>query len=284
MRSIQVEQFHPSRDISFDISIYERLDSKNPNLFKIHEDYELTALYNCSGKRIVGNSINNFSNGDLFLLGPNLPHLIRVDKPEESKAVCIHFKEDSFGTDFFKKAQNQTIFNLLKKASLGCTFFGREVALLKKEMLQIQALDGFNKMILFLNILNRLAKTTNYELLSSPGYNSKIKAKDGEQVSVIYDYIIENFHRKLSIEELSELIHVSPSTFGRHFKKSMNKNFSDFLTEVRIGHACKLLIESDRAISEIAYLSGYQNITHFNRQFKKLTQVTPRSYRKNSLS
>ena len=282
-RSIQVEQFPPSQDNSFEISIYNSLiytNVQNPSIYKVHEEFELTALFNCSGKRIVGNSIHNYSKGDLFLLGPNLPHLIIADTPKKSQAICIHFKEDSFGTDFFHKPENQGILKLLNKVSLGCHFFGPEVPIIKEKMKQLTSLEPFDKMVNFLKILNQLAKTSDYNLLSSPGYQPLVKTKEIQRISLIYDYIIKNFDRKINIEELSALIHVSPSTFCRHFKKSMSKNFSEFIAEVRIGHACKLLLDSDMDISEICYLSGYQQITHFNRQFKKQMGVTPSVYRK----
>ena len=283
MRSFQIEQFHPSHEISFEITVYDSLFIKNnnPNAFRMHEEFELTAIFNGSGKRLVGNSINNFSNGDLFLLGPNLPHLLKVDHPEESSAVCIHFAEDSFGPKFFKKPQNLSILKMLNEVSLGCHFYGAEASLIKEELKLIPSLDPFEKMLTFLKVLYRLSKTSHYKLLSTPGYKPVLKKEEANRISLIYNYIIDNFDKKLNIEELSSLIHVSHSTFYRQFKKSMNKNFSDFIAEVRIGHACKLLLDSDMDIAEICYLSGYQQITNFNRQFKKLKGTTPNIYRKN---
>lgn len=282
-RSIRVEHFHPSKNLSFDIKfyenlIYERINDKN--IFKTHEEYELTAIFSRSGKRIVGNSIHNYSEGDLFLLGPNLPHLIIPDEPEKSTAICIHFKEDSFGSDFFHKPENKNILKLLKKSSLGCSFSGSEASIVKEKLKQLISLGSFEKMIGLLKILNELGKSSNCKVLSSPGYRPNIKTKEIQRTSMIYDYIIENFTRNLKIEDLSKEFHVSPSTFSRHFKKAMNKPFSVFITEVRIGHACKLLLNSDLNISEICFKSGYQEITHFNRQFKKQMGVTPSTYRK----
>ena len=283
MRAIQVEQFHPSAELSFDISVYRNLAHAEDGtlVFKMHEDFELTALFNCSGKRIVGNSISNFSKGDLFLLGPNLPHLIKVDDPEHSSAICIHFRLDSFGDGFFNQPQNQPILKLLNSASLGCHFFGKEVKRLKQELKVIPGLGPFDKMMNFLQVLYRLSKMKDMKLLSSVGYRPVLKQEEAKRITLIYDYIIENFNKKLKIENMAALIHVSPSTFYRHFKRSMNKNFTEFLSEVRIGHACNLLINSDKSIAEICYLSGFQQITNFNRQFKKIHGISPKAYRKN---
>ena len=139
-----------------------------------------------------------------------------------------------------------------------------------------------NFIFTFLQMHNgyELSNTSNYNLLCSPEYKPLDKTKDAKRISLIYDYIIENFDKKINIEELSALIHTSPSTFYRQFKKSMNKNFSEFIVEVRVGHACKLLLNSDMDISEICFLSGYHQVTNFNRQFKKLMGVTPTIYRK----
>lgn len=279
MGSIQVEQFNPSRGISFDITVYNSLVSAGPAVLKVHEDYELTVLYSCSGKRIVGNSIHNFYEEDMFLLGPNLPHSLIVDHPEKSRAVCIHFRENSFGQDFFNTPQNASIRKLLSRASLGCHFYGPQVVEIKKKVKQIRTLNPFHQMMSFLDILHVLSNLKDYTVLSSPGYQPTSKRKEVRRMSLVNDYILENFNKKLTLEELSELINVSPATFCRLFKKSMNKNFSEFITEVRIGHACKLLMDSDLSISEVCYLSGYNHLTHFNQKFKRLVGMMPKAYR-----
>ncbi|PXX30572.1 AraC family transcriptional regulator [Arenibacter sp. ARW7G5Y1] len=279
MRSIQVEQFNPSQGISFDISVYKSLQSVGPPVFKVHEEYELTVLYNCSGKRIVGNSIHNFYEEDMFLLGPNLPHTLIVDNPEKSHAVCIHFTKDSFGHNFFDTPQNASIAKLLSTVSLGCHFYGPEVEDLKEKIRLINDLEPFHKMMCFLDVLNDLSKVKSYTLLSSPGYQPVAKKKEEKRMTLVYNYIMENFDKKLSLEELSDLISVSPATFCRLFKKSMNKNFTDFVAEVRIGHSCKLLMDTDLSIAEVCFLSGYNHMTHFNQKFKQLMGKTPKQYR-----
>lgn len=279
MKSIQVEQFSPSQGISFDITVYNPLQKVGPNNFKVHEEYEFTVLYNCSGKRIVGNSIQNFYGEDMFLLGPNLPHSMIVDNPENSYAVCIHFTEDSFGQNFFNTPQNVSISNLLSKVALGCHFYGPEVTGIREKIRNIKNLDPFGQMMCFLNVLYQLSQIKEYNILSSPGYQPTIKRKEAKRMSLVYDYILENFNKKLTLEELSELISVSPATFCRLFKKSMNMNFSDFVAEVRIGHACKLLMDTDLSLTEVCYLSGYNHMTHFNQKFKQLMGKSPKVYR-----
>lgn len=279
MGSIQVEQFNPSLGISFDITIYDTLVSAGPGLLKAHEDYELTLLYNCSGKRIVGNSIDNFYEEDLFLLGPNLPHSLVLDDAQNSRAICIHFTENSFGKNFFQIPQNACILSLLSRSSLGCNFYGDNILAIKEEIKKIHQLDPFDKMICLLKILHQLGKTRDYKILTSAGYTPSLKRKETRRMSLIYNYIMENFQNKITLGELATLINVSPATFNRLFKKTMNKNLSDFMVEVRIGHACKLLMDTDLSISEICYLSGYNYMTHFNNQFKQLMGKTPREYR-----
>lgn len=279
MKSIQVEQFNPSQGISFDITVYNSLVSTSPPVLKVHEDYELTVLFNCSGKRIVGNSIHNFYREDMFLLGPNLPHSLIVDDPDESHAVCIHFTEDSFGQDFFNTPQNANIRKLLSRASLGCNFYGPEVAGIKERIRNIKDQVHFHQMMCFLDILFTLSNVKEYSILCSPGYHPSSKKKEAKRISLVNDYILENFTNKLTLKELSDLINVSPATFCRLFKKSMNKNFSEFMVEVRVGHACKLLMDSDLSITEVCYLSGYNHMTHFTQKFKQLMGKTPKAYR-----
>ena len=274
------EQFPPALDISFDITVYKGLTkSKSRSIFKIHDEYELTVLYNSSGKRLVGNSIYNYSGGDMFLIGPNLPHLIIPDEYESSMAVRIHFTENSFGKDFFNMPQNSSILRMLHQSSLGYHFYGSNVDPLKKQMKQLKRMVPFKKMICFLEILYALSCTKDYSLMCSPGYHPSFKSKETKRMSLVYDFIMENFKRRISLDELASLINVSPATFCRLFKKTMNKNLSQFLGEVRIGHACKLLMDTDRSISEICYESGYHQLTHFNRQFKAITGKSPREFR-----
>src|SRR5690606_9634225 len=164
------------------------------------------------------------------------------------------------------------------RVSLGCHFHGPEVNGLKERIRNIRNLEPFNQMICFLDVLYQLSNVKNYTILSSPGYQPMVKRKEARRMALVYDYILENFDKKLSLEELSELINVSPATFCRLFKKSMNMNFTDFVTEVRIGHACKLLMDSDRSIGEVCYLSGYNHMTHFNQKFKQLHEETTKQY------
>ncbi len=281
MLRLHEEKFHPSAEFSFDITSYDELIVKKPIAFRIHEDYELTLLYNCSGKRMVGDSIEYFVEEDLFLIGPNLPHLILVDNPKTAKAICFHFTESSFGHNFFKAPQNSRILEMLKRASQGLSFYGEDTRWIKNEVKNIFNLDPFEKMIALLTILNKLSKTTNYQTLTCPGYRPHLKRNNSGRMDVIFEYIMENFQNKITLEELASLVNVSPSTFNRLFKKTKNKNFSEFLSEVRIGHACKLLMNSDLSISEICFQSGYNNITHFNDQFKKSMGESPGNYRKN---
>src|SRR5690606_21325898 len=140
--------------------------------------------------------------------------------------------------------------------------------------------EGLDSVIQLLKILNVLASTSEYKLLASPGYTNSLKEADTERMSNVHAYVMRNFKGKLSLEEVAALANMTPSSFSRYFKMHANKTFSEFLSEIRIGNACKLLIEQKLNVTQACYESGFQTLSNFNKQFKAITKRTPMAYRK----
>src|SRR5690606_27747954 len=147
--------------------------------------------------------------------------------------------------------------------------------IVKRMMLELLDLSGFESVIHLFKILNFLANTTDYQLLSSPGYTNSLKETDTERMSNVHAYVMNNFRKKISLEEVAALANMTPSSFSRYFKIHANKTFSEFVSEIRIGHACKLLIEQKMNITQACYESGFHTISNFNKQFKAITKITP---------
>lgn len=245
-----------------------------------HIEYELVLIIHGKGKRFVGNHVSDYDEGNLTFLGPDLPHLFRKEDAQAlGGSLVIHFNEEFLGKEFRVIPEMQKINLLFQKSRMGLHIYGqtRQTIITKmKEMLELQGMD---RLICLLSILTLLADSTEYELLSSPdiiGQNSK----DNDRLNKVFDYVMTHFKEEILLEEIAEIANMSYSGFCRYFKNRTKKNFSHFVNEIRIGYACKQLMESDTSISTVCYESGYNNMTNFNEQFKKIVKCTPYQFQR----
>lgn len=246
-----------------------------------HEEYEISVLVGCSGKRFVGNTIENFSEGDLFLIGPHVLHTVQPDNYERGNVITLRFMKEVFGTPFFDLPENKQIASLLHEAQRGVAFASADVPHFYRKLQELTSLSGFERMIAFFQLLQLLATNPRRRVLSSRGFVPVVNQKDYEMVNKTYEYIINRFaDHQITLDEISAYANMSPTSFCRYFKKHFRKTFTNFLNEMRVGHACKLLQQTEKTVAEIGFASGYNQLTHFNRQFKRLTGYTPKQYRR----
>lgn len=257
------------------------------NRWHYHPELELIHIEQGSGTQFVGDNIRSFQSGDLLLIGPNLPHYWRCDEKyfqRESKlyaqATVVHFSEDIFGKAFLGLPENKAIYDLLLKARLGLKVLGEgtdQVKALLHDLLN-QA-DG-NSVISLLQILEKLAHCSEINLLSDTQYQNEYDQYDTDRINHIYQYSISNFQKKISIDEIAEVANISPHSFCRYFKSRSRKTYSQFLLELRISHACKLLSESRLSVAQVCFESGFNNFANFNKYFKIHTGKSPMQYQK----
>ena len=256
------------------------------NKFHFHKEYEI--LYNIenSGTRFVGDSIRRFYNGDLVLVGPHIPHYWHSDeryfKGNEdllAKVVLIQFEQNFLGENFPDLPEMKKLRKLFQKASHGLHFKGRDAAKIGEKIIQISEAIEWRRLLLMIEMLCMMSEANDYELLSSKGFTEASKYANQEKMSDLFNFMITNFQRDLKLEEAASRANMNISAFCRYFKKSTSKTFSHALNEIRIGFACKKMISSDRSISEIAFECGFNNISYFNRVFKKIKGLTPLIYR-----
>ena len=243
-----------------------------------HSQYELTFIINTQGIRYVGNNIENFFDNDLVLLGSNLPHCwISTMQPSAASAIVIYFNADL--VQWLTNGQFKTISQLFENANQGIKF-SSDIALgIKSKLDSLLNVSPFERYILLLEILQALATTDQFELLSEHGFSYELNHANNERINSVYEYVRKNYHRKLTLLEIATHVNMSEDYFSRFFSKSLMKSFFTFLNEYRINRACKLLIETDKQISEICYCSGFESIPFFYRQFKKIKKCPPQSYR-----
>ncbi len=252
-----------------------------------HSAYELTLILNSSGNRIIGDSVEKYNTNDLVLIGPEIYHKWDDDDmpPKErnnAHVITIQFSKDLFNQSLFLKECFFSIKGLLKDSQKGLKFNGETFKIVALRMQNLVSIKGFDALLEFLKILQLLSNSNDKKFLAGEGFVSIKEHDKGDRVNKMYNYILANFNdRNLRITKLAQEANMSSSAFGHFFKKCTNKSFTQFVVDLRLGHASKLLLDSNLSISEIAFVSGFNNIANFNRLFKKNKLVTPKRYRQN---
>lgn len=258
--------------------------------YHYHEGYELLYSNENSGVRCVGDSIERFSQNDLVLIGRKIPHFWHSDEKHltgdpnfKTRAIMVQFGEDFFSSTALGFQEFGDLKNLLNNATRGIQIRGIEAKVIGEKMVLLTRLNGWRRLLLLIEILSLMYEATNYRLLSSTSFSEDHKNGNEEKISKIFNLMVANYNHDLTLEEVAESANMCISAFCRFFKKNTTKTFSQLLNEIRIGFACKSLIYTENSISEIAFNSGYNNVPYFNRQFKRLKEVTPNEYRQKHL-
>lgn len=249
-----------------------------PFLWHYHPEYELTLILEGSGERMVGDSHEYFFPGDLVLLGPGLPHTWVSESM--SAAVVVQFTE-GFITPLLQYPECGPVRDLLAKASQGLYFPLGAVKRWERVIEQLPAMKAVSRITGLLDVLQALAAP---EVLPKPLASAFFQPATGRKtegrIGRVFQYIHRHSAETVSLKEIAALINLSESAFCKFFKRTTGRTFSDYLADIRIGHACHLLNESDETISEIAYRSGFDSLTYFNRVFRRKKGVRPREFRK----
>ncbi|RPD99991.1 AraC family transcriptional regulator [Aureibaculum marinum] len=247
-----------------------------------HEEIQLSLIVEGQGTLIIGDTINYYNAGDILIIGSNLPHVFKSDikASETSEMLTLFFTETSFGEHFFHLEPLKEAASFFKRSKYGFKIKSNKKQL-RKLFKRLENNTKFNQFLLFLKIL-KLCSTANYTSLSSFLYNKKYSENEGKRLRDVFEYTMTHFEQNISLDSVSSIANMTKNAFCKYFKKRTNKTYFQFLTELRVEHACKLLIHNKELhITEIAYQSGFKNISNFNRQFKLLKQATPSDFRNN---
>jgi AraC-like DNA-binding protein len=255
--------------------------------FHFHESCEIVLIKESHGKRVVGDHVANFNEGDLVLMGPNLPHIWQNNsiyflkkKDYKVKATVIYFSP-SFLIDLADDYQSvKKIESFLQNISRGLQFKGKTQQIAAEKLAGISEMEGLRKIMQFIDIVDLLSTSDEYEYLASEGYRNSYTFKDTARFNDVYQFLMNNFHRAIPLEEVAGIAKMSPTAFCRYFKNHTQKSLVQFVNELRIGHACKLLENKDHSITDVSYECGYNNMVNFNKFFKEVKGKTPSDYRK----
>lgn len=255
------------------------------NPWHFHSDYELLYVIKSNGKRIVGDSIENFYEGDMVFMGPDLPHVWKngdeyyQNNPEYSaETIVVQFKEASFGTDFFKLSEMRAIRSLLQLSKRGLKIEGATHKVLVEELHLITTLNAVNRLSSLMKILDILSVSSDLTPIATKSFEKMYYDSGSDKINKVFEYVATNFRNDIQLDEVAVVANMSKTAFCRYFKSRSTKTFLEYLNEVRINYACKLLIEDQLSISEIAFECGFNSSSYFNRQFKNVEKQTPKEY------
>lgn len=246
-----------------------------------HNEIQISFIVKGKGTLLVGDSISNYAENDIFVIGSNLPHAFKSDKntKETSKMLSVFFTEDSFGDDFFKLNEFAELNNFFSKSLQGLRINAN-----KKEIInsfyQLKNASKLERFILFLEILKQISNAES-KPLSNFIYSKNYSDVEGKKMRSVFDFTIENAHKTIYLEDVANVANMTKNAFCKYFKRRTNKTYISFLTELRIENACKFLNSKEEiSIAEIAFKTGFNNISNFNRKFKEIKKITPLQYRK----
>jgi AraC-like DNA-binding protein len=258
----------------------------DPN-WHFHPHYQLFTVIKGTGTRFIGDDIRHFNIGDTVFLAPNMPHLWRSDREYFEKdsqlmteGIVVYFKEDFLGSEFFEKSEMYDIKTLLKKSERGLDLTGQLKEELVDDLKNLPVDSGFQGIIKILSILDKLSKSTDYQYIASTSYSNTHKISETERMRLVHEYVLKHFKENINLSTVASLSNMTDAAFCRYFKSRTNKTFSDFVKEIRIGNACKMLQDENKSISQTCYESGYNTVSNFNNQFKSLKGVSPLQYQK----
>jgi len=248
-----------------------------------HPECELTLIVRGRGMRYVGDSIERFEDGDLVLLGSNLPHYWWKDAGDGRRAhsIVIQFEAGVIGGLLTGLPEVAAISRLVSLSGRGLKFSGPAAAQAGREMIRMAERTGWRRLCLLIEIFGSLAEApAECRPLASAGYAPVLDARDGKRLGAVCKYVNDMYAESIRHVHAARLAGLSPAAFSRFFHKRMGKTFEAYVIEVRIGHACRRLIEEDATVAEIAYATGFNNLSNFNRRFRKLKGLPPQEYRR----
>jgi AraC-like DNA-binding protein len=269
---------------SFVVRFFEY--SYYPTPWHYHPEYELVLVTESEGKRFIGDDISDFSPGNLAFIGPNLPHLYRNHERYyqgltslKATSIVVHLLEDSLGRDMLALPESAELRKLFDRSVKGMDIKGATNRIVSEKLHELLTLEGFSRWLKLVEILHALAVTDEYSHISKHAIVGQHE-KDNERLNKVIEHVMLSFQQEIKLEEVARELNMTPPAFSRYFKKRTRKTFSDFISEIRLGHASKLLQEDNLSVAEICFDSGFNNLSNFNRQFKELYKMSPMQYKK----
>lgn len=278
------EKIIEKKDESFYIGIFQ--DNLEKNTWHYHNNFEISFITEGSGKRIVGDSIEEFQPGDLAFIGRNLPHVWIADKETRTPSnrtlemVFLQFTLNVLSPQLLILPEFCHVKRALDLSERGIQIIGHTLNEVSEIMLQLPYLKGFERMLHFFMMMDIIGESETNVQLASKEY-LKIRFTTGnKRIEAIHEYLMNNYREEVNLKRLAALVNMAEGSLCRFFKMNMGITIFEYLNKIKIEFACKLLMDQNHSMTEVCFDSGFNNLSHFNNQFKKITGVPPLEYRK----
>ncbi|WP_303316460.1 AraC family transcriptional regulator [Flavivirga abyssicola] len=276
-----LEKLSPSFGSSILVKQHMVKVDKYNAFWHFHPELELVYVNKGQGKTHIGTHLSYFNNSQLILIGSNLPHNGFTDRlTANGTETTVQFKSNFLGNDFVDIPEMSLIASLFDRAKKGIRFNVETKKIIGPKIESLLDYEGFDRVLKFLEILNHLAKTDDYIILNADGFAFEAEPQDSGKIGLIYKYVNRNFQNHISLDEIADKVSMTVPAFCRYFKRITGKTFTKLVNEYRVVHATKLLNESQMSISDISFECGFNNFSHFNKQFNEITGKSASQYRK----
>jgi|SoiMethySBSTD1v2_1073268.scaffolds.fasta_scaffold57960_3 AraC-like DNA-binding protein/quercetin dioxygenase-like cupin family protein len=275
-----VQRVSPSGAASFTFRV--KSDPRFARGWHCHPELELTYIVESRGRRFVGDSVEAYESGDLVLLGSNVPHTWRSDDsvPGPHRAIVVQFREEFLGRDFFRAPELSGISALFRRAERGLAIVRSVRAEVAHRLLAMRRMSPAGRLLALLEILDVLARARSLRPIARRPPGPPRDAAQLRRIDRVIAFLEARFAGSVSQREAARLAGLSPAGFSRFFRRSTGRTFVDYLAELRVGAAARLLLETDLPVTEVAMRSGFANLSNFNRRFLSRTGLSPRAYRR----
>jgi AraC-like DNA-binding protein len=263
-------------------TIFSRVKSEFDFPMHSHEELELNFIMNAKGaRRVVGDHIDEIDDMELVLVGANLPHVWQTHKckSKEIKEITIQFHKDLFDDKFLRRNQLSFIRTMLERSARGILFSKQTIEQIKPRLMILNQKHGFDSVLELMSILHDLSISRNMHTLSDATFSNAELSYNSRRIERSIEYMNQNFQKSITLSEVAKLANMTDVSFSRFFRSRTGITFMDSLLEMRLGHASRLLIDTTQSVAEVAYNCGFNNISNFNRLFKKKKGCTPKEFR-----
>lgn len=280
-----LEELKQNPEESFFIGVFQ--DHIEQTSWHYHQEFELSFITEGSGKRIVGDSVESFHPGDLIFIGPRIPHvwisgeLARTQHSGRTlESVYLLFNQDILPQEITSLPEFKDVNRALQLAERGMRITGDTLNQVSRIMLQLPYQGRMKRLMLFYEILHIIGNSNTFTPLATEGYIKSKFETSNTRVNTIHEFLMNNYRDEINLERIAELVHLAPASVCRFFKSATGQTIFSYLNNIKVDYACKLLMNTDLNIVDISYDCGFNNLSHFNKQFRQIIGKTPSQYRK----